>query len=79
MAPFGVLPMVPLVIFKDVNGYSNIHIRSEYLNTISEFEYSHLFSVPAFFVIFSSPEPLGSQGELIVYPLSRRLSFRRPS
>ena len=26
---------------------------------------------------FSSPEPLGSQGELIVYPLSRRLSVRR--
>ena len=29
--------------------YSNIRIRSEYSNTISEFEYSHLFSVPAFF------------------------------
>ena len=27
--------------------------------------------------IFSSPEPLGSQGELIVYPSSRRLSVRR--
>ena len=40
------------VIIKDVNGYSNIRIRSEYSNTISEFEYSHLFSVPAFFVIF---------------------------
>ena len=26
---------------------------------------------------FSSPEPLGSQGELIVYPSSRRLSVRR--
>ena len=25
---------------------------------------------------FSSPEPLGSQGELIVYPSSRRLSVR---
>ena len=36
---------------KDVNGYSNIRIRSEYSNTISEFEYLHLFSVPAFFVI----------------------------
>ena len=32
--------------------YSNIRIRSEYSNTISEFEYSHLFSVPAFLVIF---------------------------
>ena len=30
-------------------------------------------------VIFSSPEPLGSQGELIVYPSSRRPSVRRPS
>ena len=29
-------------------------------------------------LIFSSPEPLGSQGELIVYPSSRRPSFRRP-
>ena len=28
---------------------------------------------------FSSPEPLGSQGELIVYPSSRRPSVRRPS
>ena len=27
--------------------------------------------------IFSSPEPLGSQGELIVYPYSRRPSVRR--
>ena len=26
---------------------------------------------------FSSPEPLGSQGELIVYPSSRRPSVRR--
>ena len=32
------------------------------------------------FDIFSSPEPLGSQGELIVYPSSRRpSSVRRPS
>ena len=31
------------------------------------------------FIIFSSPEPLGSQGELIVYPLSRRPSVVRPS
>ena len=30
-------------------------------------------------VIFSSPEPLGSQGELIVYPSSRRPSVCRPS
>ena len=30
-------------------------------------------------VIVSSPEPLGSQGELIVYPSSRRPSVRRPS
>ena len=30
-------------------------------------------------VIISSPEPLGSQGELIVYPSSRRPSVRRPS
>ena len=37
---------------KDVNGYSNIRIRREYSNTISEFEYSHIFSVPAFFVNF---------------------------
>ena len=29
--------------------------------------------------IFSSPEPLGSQGELIVYPSSRRPSVHRPS
>ena len=31
--------------------------------------------------LFSSPEPLGSQGELIVYPSSRRPSVRqcRPS
>ena len=29
--------------------------------------------------LFSSPEPLGSQGELIGYPLSRRPSVRRPS
>ena len=29
------------------------------------------------YVIFSSPEPLGSQGELIVYPSSRRPSVRR--
>ena len=35
-------------IIKDVNGYSNIRIRSEYSNTISEFEYLHLFYVPAF-------------------------------
>ena len=27
-------------------------------------------------ILFSSPEPLGSQGELIVYPSSRRLSVR---
>ena len=27
--------------------------------------------------LFSSPEPLGSQGELIVYPSSRRQSVRR--
>ena len=38
-----------------------------------------------FMHIISSPEPLGSQGELIVYPLSRRPSssvrpsVRRPS
>ena len=30
-------------------------------------------------IFFSSPEPLGSQGELIVYPSSRRPSVRRPS
>ena len=30
-------------------------------------------------LIFSSPEPLGSQGELIVYPLSRRPAVCRPS
>ena len=35
-------------------------------------------------IVFSSPEPLGSQGELIVYPSSRRPSVvrrcrRRPS
>ena len=29
-------------------------------------------------LLFSSPEPLGSQGELIVYPSSRRPSVRRP-
>ena len=29
--------------------------------------------------IISSPEPLGSQGELIVYPSSRRPSVRRSS
>ena len=40
------------VYFKDVNGYSNIRIRSEYSNTIPEFEYSHLFSVPAFLSFF---------------------------
>ena len=37
---------------KDVKGYSNIRIRPEYSNTISEFEYSHFFSLPAFFVNF---------------------------
>ena len=31
------------------------------------------------FIIFSSPEPLCSQGELIVYPWSRRPSVVRPS
>ena len=30
-------------------------------------------------LIFSSPEPLGSRGELIVYQSSRRPSVRRPS
>ena len=30
------------------------------------------------FEIISSPEPLGSQGELKVYPSSRRPSVRRP-
>ena len=30
-------------------------------------------------LVFSSPEPLGSQGELIVFPSSRRPSVRRPS
>ena len=30
-----------------------------------------------FFLFISSPEPLGSQGELIVYPSSRRPSVRR--
>ena len=30
-------------------------------------------------MFFSSPEPLGSQGELIAYPSSRRPSVRRPS
>ena len=30
-------------------------------------------------LLFSSPEPLGSQGELIVYPSSRRPSVVRPS
>ena len=29
--------------------------------------------------VFSSPEPLGSQGQLIVYPSSRRPSVVRPS
>ena len=29
--------------------------------------------------VLSSPEPFGSQGELIVYPLSRRPSVRRTS
>ena len=28
------------IILKVVNGYSNIRIRSEYSNTISEFEYT---------------------------------------
>ena len=32
-----------------------------------------------FFLYFSSPEPLDSQGELIVYPSSRRPSVVRPS
>ena len=40
------------VFSKDVKGYSNICIRSEYSNMISECEYSHLFSVPAFFWSF---------------------------
>ena len=43
---------IVLLKTKDVNGYSNIRIRSEYSNTISEFEYSHLFYVPVFLVIF---------------------------
>ena len=34
---------------------------------------------PGINVMFSSPEPLGSQGELIVYPSIRRPSVRRPS
>ena len=38
-----------------------------------------LFVIPCAFIIISSPEPLGSQGELIVYPLSRRPSSVRPS
>ena len=37
---------------KDVNRYSNIRIRSDYSNTISAFEYTHFFSVPAFCVNF---------------------------
>ena len=32
----------------------------------------------AFILLFSSPEPSGSQGELIVYPCSIRPSVRRP-
>ena len=34
-------------------------------------------SEPCLGIVFSSPEPLGSQGELIVYPSSRRPSVRR--
>ena len=36
-----------------------------------------IFAFFFYFSLFSSPEPLGSQGELIVYPLSRRPSVRR--
>ena len=31
-----------------------------------------------FYAIFSSPEPIGSQGELIVHPSRRRPSIRPP-
>ena len=31
------------------------------------------------YIVFSSPEPLGSQGELIVYPSNRRPSVFSPS
>ena len=36
-------------------------------------------SVDTIGTVFSSPEPLGSQGELIGYPSSRRPSVVRPS
>ena len=49
----------------------------------SDFPWQHFHNgkspSPDYFwaLIFSSPEPLGSQGELIVYPSSRRPSVRR--
>ena len=39
------------IYIKEVNGYSNIRIRTEYSNTISEFEYSKKNSVPVFFFV----------------------------
>ena len=35
-----------------------------------EFDFGPLVSMAHLYVFFSSPEPLGSQGELIVYPYS---------
>ena len=40
--------------------------------------YIYLSHIYFFDPVFSSPEPLGSQGELIVYPSSRRPSVVRP-
>ena len=46
----------------------------------TKFEFIHYYpGIFSLFLIFSSPEPLGSQGELIGYPSSRRPSVVRPS
>ena len=68
-----------LQYIKYVNGYSNIRVRSEYSDTISEFEYSYLYSVPAFFVFFftflfsSKYPPFKIQDESIVLRLKLKV------
>ena len=50
-----------------------------YINDDSELTLTYFKTMSNLTKFFSSPEPLGSQGELIVYPSSRRPSVIRPS
>ena len=66
-------------VFSLHGSYSTIELYGFMLKVFGNKTNANSLHTEYFCMFFSSPEPLGSQGELIVYPSSRRPSgVRRP-